>query len=217
MSYYAFFDLDETIIKTKSMIKVIKTYFELKNWQTSDSEFERFMKKMKNFDRDNGDRVELNKFYYKQLAGICSKELEMASQSWFYKSKDKILNAPVIKEINKHRDLGAEIVVVTGSFWECVKPILEYLNIDTVICAQLEKNGEYYTGEMLCDPTIGLGKSKAILAYVQEGKYSLRNSYGYADDESDIAMLSEVDNAYVVGKNEKLLSFAREKNWTIIN
>jgi len=210
MSYCVFFDLDETIIKKKSMLEVIKIYYKENYLSFIDLE-----KSLLQYKSNNKNRSDLNSFFYSQFRGISVRKMCKVSQEWFVDNINTIFNSFILSEIKKHQELGADIFIVSGSFFECVEPIANHLNINHVICTKLEQEIGIYTGKMLSDPVIGKGKELAILNYIKNHKFSLKNSYAYGDHSSDIYMLSLVENPIVVGANQKLLKYARKEGWLI--
>lgn len=219
MSYCVFFDLDETVVKAKSMLEVVREYYRQNSIFKSfgKARFIWFRRKLICYERRDSDRVNLNKFYYKQLAGMSKIKMCQASKKWLNDNINTIFNPVILNEIEEHRKFGAEILIITGSFFECAQPIANYLNISNVICTQLEEKNSLYTGKMLNDPIIGNGKKMAILEYVKQHKFSLKGSYAYGDHHSDIPMLSLAEHPVVVGCDDKLLEHAREKGWLVIN
>jgi HAD superfamily hydrolase (TIGR01490 family) len=219
VNYCAIFDLDETIIKSKSMIDALKVHF-LRNSiikKIGELRFKKFMKNIAIFSNNNNDRAALNKFYYRKLAGISADKIVEASQKWFSDYNNDIFNIEVIEEIRKHKNMSAEIIVVTGSFEECIEPIIKYLDLHHIICTQLKKDRNYYTGDMLNEPVIGEGKVRALLNYTNKYNISLENCCLYADHESDIPMLSLAKYPVVVGNNPLLLQHAKINNWSILS
>ena len=219
MSYCAFFDLDETIIKAKSMFAVIEEYYRLNSRfkLLAKLRFLDFKICLSKFAIKNPDRNKINRFYYEKLSGFSLIKMNMAGKEWVARNKDNIFNSKILMEIERHRKCNAEIIIVTGSFNECAKPIADYLGINHVICAELEEIDGLYTGNMLSQPVIGEGKARAIVNFIKEKELSLCNSYAYGDHDSDISMLSLADNSVVVGNNCRLVEHAKKQNWLVIS
>jgi HAD superfamily hydrolase (TIGR01490 family) len=219
MSYCVFVDLDETLIKAKSMMAVINEYYHMNSRfkLVAKIKFHIFKMNLCRFAIKNPDRNKLNRFYYEMLAGFSVKKITQASQHWIKVNYNELFNFRILEEIKKHRDANAEIIIVTGSFIQCVKPIADYLRIQNIICTELEVKCGHFTGNMLSCPVIGEGKAKAINQFVQDNSLSLSNSYAYGDHDSDIPMLSLADNPVAVGNNKELIDFAKKNKWLVIN
>lgn len=217
-NYCAIFDFDETIIKFKSMFGVLEQYF-INQSDCKDigkRKFKEFKENLLKFSKACENRSELNIFYYQQLAGVLVKDIQLAAKMWFIKNRENIFNNIVLKEITYHRKYGAKIIVVTGSFIECITPITEYLGITHIICSKPEKISGIYTGKILSEPVIGSGKKSQLIKYLKIKNLSLNGSYAYGDHETDIPFLSLAENPHVVGNNKILRSYAMENDWAII-
>jgi HAD superfamily phosphoserine phosphatase-like hydrolase len=122
----------------------------------------------------------------------------------------------VVSALTSHQKNEATIIVVTGSFYECILPIVTCLEIEHVVCAKLEKVSDCYTGKMLSEPTIGKGKANALKEYLKDKKLSLEGSFAYGDHESDISMLSMANYPVVVGNNPILARHGKHHGWKFI-
>ncbi|KAB8030724.1 HAD family hydrolase [Fluviispira multicolorata] len=222
VNYYAFFDVDETIIQEKSMfsflyfyskkmvlklniIKVIKIfyYFNLIKYL-----------KINKYSRDH-----INEIYYKFYKGININTLNNHANEWFDKARRRrnFFNSNIINEIYFHKMNGAKVVLVSGSFQACLKPIANYLGIEEILCTQMEILDQKCTGNLLNIPIIGEGKViliKQLLLKDNFSNYSL--CYAYGDHISDLPMLNFVGNPRVVPNCKKLLEYAKEKNWVLL-
>jgi HAD superfamily hydrolase (TIGR01490 family) len=137
-------------------------------------------------------------------------------EQWFEMHGKELLDNKMVREIKFHQEQGAKVVIVSGSFEQCVSPIAAHLNVDRYICSQLETKNERFTGKLLNGPVIGEGKAKAIRQHLSdEANVDLNMSFAYGDDVSDIPMLSLVKNPVVIGKNEALIQYANENNWSL--
>ena len=222
MTYYAIFDLDETILKGKSMAEIIPHFyresstFRWVSWLKTAF----FMSKLHRMKNKNADRLALNAYYYSLFKHIKQNNMQAACKSWFEKKRNQqgFFNTTVIQAMKEHQKNGAITVIVSGSFQDCVYPIAEFLGVPVVLSTQLEVKEGVYTGKILGGQVIEQGKVIVIEKFLAENPGgSMKNSYGYADDVSDIGMLSLTENPHVVGANPELLAFAKKNNWTIIN
>lgn len=218
MTYCAIFDLDETLILKKSMFEVIKEYYLLNSSDeaTANHQFNTWQSKVQAYALTHTDRTQSNRYYYQLMAGLSISKVLDASRSWFIKNKNSLFNPPILRAFKDHKAHGAEIIIVTGSFFECVAPIVNHLNVSHLICAHLEIVNDRYTGIMLSEPTIGKGKASSLLKYIDQHQFSLINSYAYGDHDSDIPLLSLATHPVAVGNNTKLLQHAKKYAWSII-
>lgn len=220
MRYCAFFDMDETIINCKSMIEVLKYYFETVN---SDgcigiNKFDELMQKINTYcDREQPTRERLNEFFYSSFQGLNVASMKNACVNWFNEKGKSLINKSVMEKIEKHQKHDALIMVVTGSFNECARVISDYVGADFLFCNDLETKEGEYTGRLLSQPRIGAEKARIISQFMHENQYSFKGSYAYADHISDLSLLMLAENPTIVGFDKELQEYAKLKNWQQIS
>lgn len=214
-SYVAFFDLDETIIHSKSLIEVYKAYFIS---ERREKDFNESMEYFKDLQSKSISRNTLNTLFYENFFGLSREKMMKVIQNWFLQNKEKIdfFNQPVLKELREHQMNGATIIIISGSFYDCVAPIAHYLNVSDFLCIDLAHHNNIYTGKINGIQTIGEGKLTAISDYIKKNNLDLKGSYGYGDHVSDLPFLNFVENPVVVGSNCELITVAESKNWRVI-
>jgi HAD superfamily hydrolase (TIGR01490 family) len=114
-----------------------------------------------------------------------------------------------------HKEHGAKIVLVSGSFKEILNPIMSYVKADHLMCSELELQGDFYTGCLL-KQVIGEGKWQAIREYVRDKNVDLSACYAYGDHKSDLCFMSRVGHPVLVGNSEEMMSIALKNGWAII-
>lgn len=131
----------------------------------------------------------------------------------FYEKKiaDKYY-APSLKKVSYHRGKNDIIIVLSNSIEPLVKVVANHLGIDCVIATKLESINGYYTGKISGEPVYGQNK----VAVLVNLKTDFANSYIYADHYSDLPLLKMASHPTVVNPDNKLLAFAKNKNWEII-
>jgi HAD superfamily hydrolase (TIGR01490 family) len=217
--YCAIFDLDETLIRPKSMLSVLDAYyrFEAKSEADAESRIAQTRERLKQFVDANDDRREQNRYFYRQLGGIPVSAMRAAAQQWFTGMRPTIYHTAVVNELIGHQRDGAATILVTGSFREAVEPIARDLGIDHVICADLKVVDDRYTGELIGSPTIGQGKADALGAYFARNGMSFEDSYAYGDHDSDIPMLRLAATPVAVGKHPALVWYAESRRWRVLS
>ncbi|MFZ6752917.1 HAD family hydrolase [Undibacterium sp. Dicai25W] len=215
----AVFDLDETIIRQKSMLSVVRQYFELGSdiEKSRDVGFTDFMDHISKFVESNEGRQQQNRYFYHLMSGFERQRIRRAAEAWFLREKYAIYNDAVVAELKRHRDNGTLIVVVTGSFFDAVLPIKNDLGIDYVLCVNQEIENGCYTGRIFGSPVIGVGKAEALASFVKEHQVNMKDSYGYGDHISDVAMLELVDHPCAVGNSVELKKLAVSRGWQCLD
>ncbi|HDR9034474.1 TPA: HAD family phosphatase [Burkholderia vietnamiensis] len=218
-AYCAVFDLDETLIRPKSMLGVLDAYHRATAPSAHEAERRIAMlgERLAGFAAVNPDRREQNRHFYRQLAGIEVSTMRESARRWFEAVRPTLYHEAVVDELVLHQRNGAATIVVTGSFRDAVEPIAADLGIDHVVCAELEIIGARYTGALLGAPTIGQGKADALGAYLSRIGMRLEGSYAYGDHDSDIPLLDLAARPVAVGGHPALVQHAASRGWRIIH
>ncbi|MCX7121987.1 MAG: HAD-IB family hydrolase [Gammaproteobacteria bacterium] len=218
--YIAIFDLDETIINCKSLFEVYKTHCLSENGPLmGQRKFDIMIQDIKSYQANNMPRDELNKLFYGYFSGISRHAMLQSIKNWFLDNckKDNFFNQLVLEALRQHQRNGARVIILSGSFSDCVSVIAEYLNVTDFLSINLACVNDIYTGKMMGIQTIGEGKLLAILNYIQKLNLKMEGSYGYGDHISDLPFLNAVENPVAVGNNVDLMAIAHANNWRSIN
>lgn len=221
-SYFVFFDVDETVISIKSMFSFLKFYF-----MQDASTFQLFgwirylltFLRLKLLAKSGAPREFINSEYYKLYRDKEEKIINYHGEKWFSKNvKNKsFFNEKIIGEMRHHKENGANIVFISGSFDACLIPIARYLGADIILATKLEVVSGKYTGKILPPQTIGEGKAEAMQLFLRDINYqNYDKCFAYADHISDLPMLKLVGNPVVVAKCEGLQAYAKNVGWKII-
>nr|WP_038573528.1 HAD family hydrolase [Corynebacterium doosanense] len=116
--------------------------------------------------------------------------------------------------IRFHRSAGHDIVIVSASASQLVRPIAEELGIDDIVATELEIVDGHFTGEILTYLK-GPAKPEAMMKLAAERGYDMESSYAYSDSATDIPMLEAVGNPVAVNPDRAMKKAALEKGWEI--
>jgi len=220
-TYWAFFDVDETVINLKSMFTFLKYFYEtvygsffsklLYIWAVS---------YLKVLIKLNVTREFVNKNYYQLYRNIEPELLNKIGQNWFdnlISTKKNLFNERVLDAMKEHQRKGGSIVFVSGSFEACIKPIAEYLKVKHYICTTLQISKGRYSGKILGSPVIGEGKAVLVRDFLNKRNFSsLDLCYAYGDHISDLPMLKIVGNSVVVRGDKSLEAYGTKHGWKLI-
>lgn len=216
MQTYAFFDVDDTIIKQKSMLNFIQLHFK----KTNDKKLQKeFYKEINALIKSDASWEIANKVYYSYFSNFNILSVRETINSWVdvnIKNLSNFYNKNIIKTLREHQSNGVECVFVSGSFRELLQPIADDLGVDHILSINLERDNDRYTGNILPPQTIGNGKAEAMRQFIQGKNSHLSDCYAYGDDISDVPMLEIVGNPVAVSGGRRLESYAQEKGWRII-
>lgn len=122
-----------------------------------------------------------------------------------------------VRELEMHRSRGGKTVLLSASTDFVCSRIAEYLEMDGVLCTELEVIDGVLTGKLsrrYCH-----GEEKLIRAeeYCRENGYSLENAWYYGDAWADRFILGAVGNPRCVTPSPRLQREAEKLSWEILN
>jgi HAD superfamily hydrolase (TIGR01490 family) len=219
---YAFFDVDGTLLRVKSMFSFHDFWY--RRWKGPvDDAFIEEHKDVTAILRALADsdtpRELINRRYYEFFAGRPVDELVASAAAWARNivSDPRQFIPEVTDELESLRARGVEPVFVSGSFLEILQPIAEHLGVQHVLATRLLRSGGKYTGRFEGPQTIGQGKAMAIDAFLTERECSAADCWAFGDDISDLPMLEAVGYAVAVVGDRALEAAARQRGWRCLH
>ncbi|ATL31120.1 HAD family hydrolase [Streptomyces formicae] len=226
----AFFDVDETLIATKSMFAFWDHWSARGGGggrRTGDGEGAGDGKAAG--DGEGGsrgasptgdapvpaDRAALNRAHFRRYRGARPDELSAAGQEWYatYRTTPSAFVTASLSALRRHRAAGHAVVLVSGSADPMLRPLAEDLGAEAVLCTELLVGADgLLTGDVRT-PMIGGAKATAVTAYLARHGLSADDSHAYGDHASDLDMLRAVGNPVVVGDDPELAHWAAREGW----
>lgn len=117
--------------------------------------------------------------------------------------------------IEEHQAAGRDVVLVSASGEELVRPIGELLGVTDVIATRMAVTDGRYSGEIEFYAA-GPSKVSAVRELAQERGYDLDESYAYSDSISDRPLLECVGNPTAVNPDRALRKLAAENGWPVL-
>jgi HAD superfamily hydrolase (TIGR01490 family) len=117
--------------------------------------------------------------------------------------------------IVEHRAAGRDVVLVSSSGDEMVRPIGELLGVTDVIATRMVVEDGRYTGAVDFYAA-GPNKAVAVRELAAERSYDLADSYAYSDSISDTPLLETVGHPTAVNPDRGLRKVAIERSWPIL-
>ncbi len=130
---------------------------------------------------------------------------------------DPIISTGARQLLQKHRDAGDELMIITATNAFVTAPIAEMFGVENLIATEPEKIDGRYTGEVAGEPCFQIGKVNRLTQWLAQKGMDLRGSWFYSDSHNDIPLLERVDHPVAVDPDETLLRHAGEKYWPILN
>jgi len=119
--------------------------------------------------------------------------------------------------IERHRQSGDRLLVITSTNRFIVEPICVALNIEELIATDPEIIDGAYTGQIVGVPTYREGKVERFKQWLSDHREHSTGSYFYSDSINDLPMLLEVTHPIAVDPDPELRKEALTRGWDIIS
>ncbi|MFD9813418.1 HAD family hydrolase [Streptomyces sp. NPDC059080] len=210
----AFFDVDETLITAKSMFEF------LRYWLARNGDDGTLYRQRADALRKLAERVpreEGNRAYYTNFAGVPAAGLIDAGRDWYaaYRRGPDAFVTATARALVRHQAAGDRIVLVSGGFAACLRPLADDFAVDLTLCSDPLIADGTFTGEV-GTAMIGKAKAVAVAQAIEEFGLSAADCWAYGDHSSDLDMLSSVGNPVVIGDDPVLCGYVRSQGGSIL-
>ncbi|MER6912522.1 HAD-IB family hydrolase [Streptomyces sp. NPDC000594] len=211
-SYLVFADVDETLINCKSMFDFLQYRLTAERGIQGAAEYLRIRGEVQAKADAGVPREEINRYYYSLYAGESVARVAELAARWFAERDAAGLFLESTRTaLREHRERGAAIVLVSGSFPALLAPVAERVDAAHLLCTRPLSSDGHYTGEVEV-PVIGEAKATAVRALLAAHPgVDPSECYAYGDHTSDIPMLNCVGIPVVVGDQPEMLSYLAER------
>ncbi len=143
------------------------------------------------------------------FTGMDAAYLEAAGKEYASKILEKGLHPERVASLNRHRQAGDLVVVVSASFSFYLRPAAEALGATAAICTELEIDASgRCTGQLLGGNCRGAEKVRRLEAWAARQEVDLAKSplYAYGDSTGDRELLGLADHPIWVGRRAQRLA-----------
>jgi len=119
--------------------------------------------------------------------------------------------------IQKHRDNGDTLMIITSTNRFVVEPICNKLGVEHLIATELEQQSNQYTGHVSGIPSYKEGKVTRLNQWLEQSAISMTDSSFYSDSINDLPLLEIVDHPVAVDPCPQLKTVALQRGWNIIS
>jgi HAD superfamily hydrolase (TIGR01490 family) len=212
----AFFDLDKTIIAKSSTLAFGKPFYQggLINRRTVlRSAYAQFVFALAGADEDQMDRMR------DYLTAMCSgwdvQQIRDIVNETLHDIIDPLVYDEAVELIAEHKAAGRDVVIISSSGDEVVRPIGEMVGADDVIATRMVVADGKYTGE-IAFYAYGPQKAAGLRELALERGYDLADCFAYSDSITDAPMLESVGHPFAVNPDKALRKLAAENGWPVL-
>lgn len=212
----AIFDLDNTLLSDDSdyLWGCFLTENGIVDAKYYESENDRFYEEYK---QGKLDIMEFLHFSLKPLSQHPIEKLNKWHQQFMQQKIKPLITSKAIQLVDKHRQQGDTLMIITATNQFVTGPIAKYLDIPHLIATIPAQNEQGYTGEVEGIPSFQDGKVSRLQSWLNEHNETLDNSWFYSDSHNDLPLLKKVTHPVAVDPDDKLKSIAVKNNWPVIS
>lgn len=214
MSSAAIFDLDRTLIKGSSSTIVTRHLAEAGISTGADLPFADTLAEIYERFGENWLMMQPARFAGRAAAGWDCDTVDRACRAAAVEVAEQL--QPFARfVIDEHRAAGRTLVLATTSPEPFVRPIMEALDFDDVVCTQWKSHQGKFTGELNGDFLWGRAKADGVMEWAKANGINLAESYAYSDSYFDTPLLDAVGHPVAVNPDLQLAATAVLKGWPI--
>jgi len=213
----AFFDLDKTIIAKSSTLAFGKPFFQgglINRRAVVRSAYAQFVFALAGADEDQMNRM--RDYLTAMCAGWDVQQIRDIVNETLHDIIDPLVYDEAVELISQHKAEGRDVIIISSSGEEVVRPIGEMVGADEVIATEMVVAEGKYTGE-IAFYAYGPNKAAGLRRLAAERGYDLAECYAYSDSSTDLPMLEAVGHPYVVNPDRALRKIATERDWPVLS
>lgn len=212
----AFFDLDKTIIASSSTLAFSRPLYQnglINRRAALRTAYARLMFTQAGTDTEQVAALRA------QLTELCRgwdvAQVRAIVEETLHDVVDPLIYAEAASLIRRHREQGHDVVVVSASGEEMVRPIAELVGATHSVGTRMTVADGRYTGgiDFYC---YGEHKATAIRELAAANGYDLAACHAYTDSSTDLPMLEAVGHPTAVNPNRALRRLAVQRGWPVL-
>lgn len=162
------------------------------------------------------DRRTFNEMLYNLYEGISEDRLLLLADEAFEKILKKALYPLARDLVQRCRDEGHDVVLVSGALDMLMQRLADHLGATHVIANRLEIHERICTGKLLRPVVAGPEKARILRDHARAHGHDLDECFAYSDSYSDVPMLSVVGHPAAVNPEPALERLARAYHWPVL-
>jgi len=119
--------------------------------------------------------------------------------------------------VEKHRQQGHTLVIITATNRFITEPIAGLMGIEHLIATEPEIVNGRFTGDVAGVPSFQEGKVTRLQQWLEQHGHNLDGAWFYSDSHNDLPLLQAVSNPVAVDPDPVLEQHAREAGWPVMS
>ncbi len=163
------------------------------------------------------DIMEFLEFALRPLAQYDMQQLAQWHTEFMQTKVESLLLPRAITLIEKHRQSGDTLMIITATNRFVTQGIANKLGIDNLLATEPEIKENQYTGKVSGTPCFQEGKVTRLHDWLKNSSCSLQDSWFYSDSHNDLPLLKLVTHPVAVDADEILNEYATQQHWQSIS
>jgi HAD superfamily hydrolase (TIGR01490 family) len=211
----AFFDLDKTVIAKSSALAFGRPFYRdglITRRDVAKAAYAQLLFKIGG--ADDQQMIRTRDYLAELCKGWKVEQVRQIVNETLHELIDPYIYAEAVELIELHQAAGRDVILVSASGEEMVRPIADLLGIADIVATRMVVVDGRYSGEVEFYAG-GPNKAAAIKDLAVERGYDLAESYAYSDSISDAQLLETVGHPTAVNPDRGLRRIAAERGWPV--
>ncbi|NBU44132.1 MAG: HAD family hydrolase [Betaproteobacteria bacterium] len=144
---------------------------------------------------------------------------EAAREQFLHEVIRPAVRPQALQLIQRHRDLGCQVMIVTATNEFVTRPIAQLLGIEDLIAVELERDAQgWITGEIAGVPSMREGKVQRLQQWLVARGWDWTDvdTTFYSDSTNDLPLLGRVNHPVATNPDDQLREQALQRGWPIL-
>jgi HAD superfamily hydrolase (TIGR01490 family) len=144
---------------------------------------------------------------------------EAAREQFLHEVIQPAVRPQALQLIQRHRDQGCQVMIVTATNEFVTRPIAQLLGIEDLIAVELERDAQgWITGEIAGVPSIREGKVQRLQQWLVARGWDWTDvdTTFYSDSTNDLPLLGRVNHPVATNPDDRLREQAHQRGWPIL-
>jgi len=212
-SYIAFFDLDRTLVRANSSVILLRMAYKRNLISLSDILKALWLSFLFRFNLRDTEKIISSMVRW--LSGVSESSLHELVSEAFEDQIKNLISEPAKSEIIAHKNKNAVVVILSSALCPVCRVVADYLDIDDIICTELESAEGKYTGKPAGRLCFGKEKKSRMSDYCENNNKKKEDAWFYSDSIDDLPVLEVVGHSVCVNPDSKLKKKAEIKGWQV--
>jgi HAD superfamily hydrolase (TIGR01490 family) len=147
------------------------------------------------------------------------KQAEAAREQFLHEVIRPAVRSQALALIQRHRDQGCQVMIVTATNEFVTRPIAQLLGIEDLIAVELERDAQgWITGEIAGVPSMREGKVQRLQQWLHARGWDWTDveTTFYSDSTNDLPLLGRVDHPVATNPDDRLREHAHQRGWPVL-